>query len=96
MTNNGVEKQAEQVVEITEAARENIESLISLGGDVQIVLHLSDQDDARNSLEIGPADRRARIYYNDLDDLKHKLDEIQQGREYAEDLGIVAPKGGSK
>ena len=79
-----------------EDARANVDMLTSTGADIQVVLHLSDRDEARNSIEIGPADRRVKIYYKDLDDLKRKLADAREGQREAETLGLVAPKGGSK
>jgi hypothetical protein len=79
-----------------EEARANVDMLTSLGADIQVVLHLSDRDEARNSIEVGPADRRVKIYYKDLDDLREQLEDARKGQTIAEDLGIVAPRGGSK
>lgn len=79
-----------------EEARANIDMLTGLGADIQVVLHLSDRDEVRNSIEIGPADRRVKIYYKDLDDLRRKLAEAREGQREAESLGLVAPRGGSK
>lgn len=79
-----------------EEARANVDMLTGLGADIQVVLHLSDRDEVRNSIEIGPADRRVKIYYKDLDDLKRKLAEAREGQREAESLGLVAPRGGSK
>lgn len=79
-----------------EEARANIDMLTGLGADIQVVLHLSDRDEARNSIEIGPADRRVKIYYKDLDDLRRKLAEAREGQREAETLGLVAPKGGNR
>jgi len=79
-----------------EEARANVDMLTSLGADIQVVLHLSDRDEVRNSIEIGPADRRVKIYYKDLDDLREQLEDARKGQTIAEDLGIVAPRGGSK
>ena len=79
-----------------EEARANVDMLTSLGADIQVVLHLSDRDEVRNSIEIGPADRRVKIYYKDLDDLREQLEDARKGQTIAEDLGIVAPKGGRK
>lgn len=107
MTNSGVEKQdkpeqgdtqhiVEALNDTIEEARANVDMLTSLGADIQVVLHLSDRDEVRNSIEIGPADRRVKIYYKDLDDLKRKLAEAREGQREAETLGLVAPKGGNK
>jgi len=79
-----------------EEARANIDMLTGLGADIQVVLHRSDRDEVRNSIEIGPADRRVKIYYKDLDDLRRKLAEAREGQREAESLGLVAPRGGSK
>jgi hypothetical protein len=107
MTNSGVEKQdkpeqsdtqhiVEALNDTIEEARANVDMLTGLGADIQVVLHLSDRDEIRNSIEIGPADRRVKIYYKDLDDLKRKLAEAREGQREAETLGLVAPRGGSK
>jgi len=79
-----------------EEARANVDMLTGLGADIQVVLHLSDRDEVRNSIEIGPADRRVKIYYKDLDDLRRKLADAREGQREAESLGLVAPKGGNK
>jgi len=79
-----------------EEARANIDMLTGLGADIQVVLHLSDRDEVRNSIEIGPADRRVKIYYKDLDDLRRKLAEAREGQREAESLGLVAPRGGNR
>ena len=79
-----------------EEARANVDMLTGLGADIQVVLHLSDRDEARNSIEIGPADRRVKIYYKDLDDLRRKLADAREGQREAEALGLVAPRGGNK
>ena len=76
-----------------EEARANVDMLTGLGADIQVVLHLSDRDEVRNSIEIGPADRRVKIYYKDL---RRKLAEAREGQREAESLGLVAPRGGSK
>ena len=86
----------ESLNDTIEEARANIDMLTGLGADIQVVLHLSDRDEVRNSIEIGPADRRVKIYYKDLDDLKRKLAEAREGQREAESLGLVAPRGGSK
>ena len=75
-----------------EEARANVDMLTGLGEDIQVVLHRSDRDEVRNSIEIGPADRRVKIYYKSIDDLKRKLADAR----VAETLRIVDPKGGSK
>ena len=103
MTNNGVEKQdkpeqgdtrhiVEPMNNTIEEARANVDMLTGLGEDIQVVLHRSDRDEVRNSIEIGPADRRVKIYYKSIDDLKRKLAEAR----VAETLRIVDPKGGRK
>ena len=86
----------ESLNDTIEEARANIDMLTDLGADIQVVLHLSDRDEVRNSIEIGPADRRVKIYYKDLDDLRRKLAEAREGQREAESLGLVAPRGGSK
>ena len=107
MTNSGVEKQdkpeqsgtrhiVEPMNDTIEEARANIDMLTGLGADIQVVLHLSDRDEVRNSIEIGPADRRVKIYYKDLDDLRRKLAEAREGQREAESLGLVAPRGGNR
>lgn len=75
-----------------EEARAYVDMLTGPGTDIQVVLHRSDRDEVRNSIEIGPADRRVKIYYKSLDDLKRKLADAR----VAETLRIVDPKGGSK
>jgi len=103
MTNSGVEKQdkpeqsgtrhiVEPMNDTIEEARANVDMLTGLGEDIQVVLHRSDSDEVRNSIEIGPADRRVKIYYKSIDDLKRKLADVR----VAETLRIVDPKGGSK
>ena len=79
-----------------EEARANVDLLTGLGEDIQVVLHRSDRDEVRNSIEIGPADRRVKIYYKSIDDLRRKLAEAREGQREAESLGLVAPRGGSK
>ena len=74
-----------------EQARGTIDMLSGLGAEVQIVLHVSDRDEARNSIEIGPADARIKIYYSDLKDLMTKLQEAKEGKEEAARLGLTAP-----
>ena len=86
----------ESLNDTIEEARANVDMLTGLGADIQVVLHLSDRDEVRNSIEIGPADRRVKIYYKDLDDLKRKLAEAREGQREAESLGLVAPRGRSK
>ena len=93
---DGTRHIVEALNDTIEEARANVDMLTSLGADIQVVLHLSDRDEVRNSIEIGPADRRVKIYYKDLDDLKRKLAEAREGQREAESLGLVAPRGGSK
>lgn len=93
---DGTRHIVETLNDTIEEARANIDMLTGLGADIQVVLHLSDRDEVRNSIEIGPADRRVKIYYKDLDDLRRKLAEAREGQREAESLGLVAPKGGRK
>lgn len=93
---DGTRHIVEALNDTIEEARANVDMLTSLGADIQVVLHLSDRDEVRNSIEIGPADRRVKIYYKDLDDLRRKLADAREGQREAESLGLVAPRGGSK
>jgi len=93
---DGTRHIVESLNDTIEEARANIDMLTGLGADIQVVLHLSDRDEVRNSIEIGPADRRVKIYYKDLDDLRRKLAEAREGQREAESLGLVDPKGGRK
>lgn len=74
-----------------EQAKGSIDMLTSLGVEVQVHLHLSDREEARNSIEIGPADARIKIYYSDLKDLMTKLQEAKDGKDEAARLGLTAP-----
>ena len=93
---DGTRHIVESLNDTIEEARANIDMLTGLGADIQVVLHLSDRDEVRNSIEIGPADRRVKIYYKDLDDLRRKLAEAREGQREAESLGLVAPRGGNR
>lgn len=67
--------------------------LRGLGVNVSVTLHMS-EDDAKHSIEVGPADRRCKIYYRDLDDLKRKLKDAREAQLEAEALRLVAPPKG--
>ena len=67
--------------------------LRGLGVDVKVTLIMS-EDNAKHSIEVGPADRRVKIYYSGLDDLKRKLADAREAQIEAETLGLVAPPKG--
>ncbi len=85
--------QAERVNEQLDKLDSHVIMLKGLGVEVQVVLHMS-EDNAKHSIEVGPADRRCKIYYSDLEDLKRKLADAREAQREAETLGLVgAPKG---
>lgn len=107
-TNNELERllaEAEQQVAAAQAARvddclnkldSHLIMLRGLGVNVSVTLHMS-EDDAKHSIEVGPADRRCKIYYSDLEDLKRKMADAREAQREAETLGLVLPpKGASR
>mgnify|MGYP000944889895 CR=1 FL=1 len=85
--------QAERVNEQLDKLDSHVIMLRGMGVEVQVVLHMS-EDNAKHSIEVGPADRRCKIYYSDLEDLKRKLADAREAQREAETLGLVgAPKG---
>lgn len=85
--------QAERVNEALNALDSHVIMLRGMGVEVQVVLHMS-EDNAKHSIEVGPADRRVKIYYSGLDDLKRKLADAREAQLEAETLGLVAPPKG--
>ena len=70
--------------------------LRGMGVEVKVTLIMS-EDNAKHSIEVGPADRWCKVYYSDLDDLKRKLADAREAQLEAETLGLVAPpKGASR
>lgn len=94
------EVEQREAVETARRVNEQLDKLDShiimlrgMGVEVQVVLRMS-EDDAKHSIEVGPADRRCKIYYSDLEDLKRKLADAREAQREAETLGLVgAPKG---
>ena len=67
--------------------------LRGLGVDVKVTLIMS-EDNAKHSIEVGPADRHVKICYRDLDDLKAKFKDACDAHLEAGTLGLVgAPRG---
>ena len=84
---------AERANECLDKLDSHLIMLRGLGVDVKVTLIMS-EDNAKHSIEVGPADRRCKIYYSDLGDLKRKLADAREAQLEAEALGLVgAPKG---
>ncbi len=67
-----------------------VDALRSLGAQVSVNISMTDETEAKNSIEIGPADCRVKIYYKDLADLKVKLKEAQEAKIEANACGLMA------
>lgn len=73
--------------------KDSIKELIAAGCNVTVTT--SDEYDAPlQSVEVGPANCRYKLYFRTYDELKDKLAATAESTRYAEELGLV--KGGSK
>lgn len=84
---------AERANECLDKLDSHLIMLRGLGVDVKVTLIMS-EDNAKHSIEVGPADRRVKIYYSDLEDLKRKLADAREAQIEVVTLGLVAPPKG--